>query len=71
MWAAAEGNTAAVDVLLEAGADAEAEVERRLDAAAVRGAQRTHRDDGRAAQARRQRQRRCAGWLERAEHRER
>ena len=43
MWAAAEGNTAAADVLLEAGADVKAEVERRLHAVAVRGAQRAHR----------------------------
>ena len=70
MWAAAEGNTAAVEVLLEAGADLKLKSNGGLTPLLC-GAQRANRDDGRVAEARRQRQRRCAGWLERAEHRER
>ena len=43
MWAAAEGNTAAAAVLLEAGADIDGEVHRRVHAAPVRRAQRAPR----------------------------
>ena len=68
MWAAAEGNTAAVDVLLEAGADLKLKSNGGFTPLlfAVRNA---HIDTaGHAAEARRQRQRRRAGRLERAEH---
>ena len=70
MWAAAEGNTAAVDVLLEAGADLKLKSNGGFTPLlfAVRNAHIDTAVD--AAEARRERQRRRTGRLERAEHRD-